>query len=376
MLTRFTKLISAMAFAATLFVINTNHAHAAACVPGTGMATVTNSSFSTKQAGANDIWVRVQSASPLAVKLRVEVTAGGTSTPTCFEVSNPTPTSSTAWSWVKAGSITMPQTGNTLKLVGVDPGMRVDRAIAVPQALLINGQPCTPSNTRNASASPAVEPGDNCLVAPTTTIVSTQPPATGDTAAPTNPTNFKASNITSNQLTLTWSPATDNVAVTNYTVTTGTRTVYSGTALTATDLNLNPNTAYSYKIVAKDAAGNTSSGVTVSATTQPAPTTPPSPTTQVPATPTGLTRNLVFDYGRFGYYMELKWAASIGATSYTVTRNDAPLGTTTTTSIRDNNPVVGNYYTYKVSAQNTAGTSAPAVTTTVGRCFLIWCWAE
>jgi YVTN family beta-propeller protein len=86
---------------------------------------------------------------------------------------------------------------------------------------------------------------------------------TPDTVAPTAPGGLTASAISSSQINLSWSAATDNVGVTNYLIercqgagcssfaqiATSTTTSYSNTGLTAA-------TSYSYRVRATDAAGN------------------------------------------------------------------------------------------------------------------------
>jgi chitodextrinase len=90
-----------------------------------------------------------------------------------------------------------------------------------------------------------------------------------DTTAPSTPTNFFASAISSSQINLSWTASTDNVGVTGYKVyRAGTQI---GTAVTNTysDSGLTASTAYSYTVSAYDAAGNNSSqSSSASATTQ------------------------------------------------------------------------------------------------------------
>jgi len=81
-----------------------------------------------------------------------------------------------------------------------------------------------------------------------------------DTQAPTAPTNLSATNIATTTLTLNWTAATDNIVVAGYDVyRNGTKinsslipgTTYNVTGLTAF-------TTYSFTVIAKDAAGNSS----------------------------------------------------------------------------------------------------------------------
>ncbi|AZK44952.1 chitinase [Paenibacillus lentus] len=90
----------------------------------------------------------------------------------------------------------------------------------------------------------------------------------GDTVAPTAPVNLTVSGITSSSVTLSWSASTDNVGVAGYEVYQGSSVVLSVTGTTATVTGLSASTAYSFKVVAKDAAGNRSpASATVNATT-------------------------------------------------------------------------------------------------------------
>lgn len=97
--------------------------------------------------------------------------------------------------------------------------------------------------------------------------------STGDTQAPSTPTNLTTSNVTTNSFDASWTASTDNVGVTNYTVSlngsvdgTTASTSYSFTGLTA-------STSYTVSVVANDAAGNNSgsasANITTSAANQP-----------------------------------------------------------------------------------------------------------
>jgi Zn-dependent metalloprotease/chitodextrinase len=92
-----------------------------------------------------------------------------------------------------------------------------------------------------------------------------------DTTAPTAPTNLTAAGTTSSSTNLSWTAATDNVAVTGYNVYNGTTLVTTVTGLTYTVTGLTASTAYTLTVKAKDAAGNLSpSSNAVSITTGPA----------------------------------------------------------------------------------------------------------
>lgn len=221
---------------------------------------------------------------------------------------------------------------------------------------------------------------------PTTTVTTVTPPA--DTTPPTGPASLSASASSTSQINLSWPAATDNIAVTGYVVTRNGSQVYAGTNLSFSDTGLAASTSYSYKVVAKDAAGNTSAGATASATTQAVPTTtitpstppPPPADTTAPTAPSNVKGTINYDAFRFSYFTNLTWAASsdnVGVTGYEVKRNGTSLGSTTKTSFADYNIVANTYYTYEVFARDAAGNvSLPGNARLVGRCFLIWCWAE
>ncbi|PIE48118.1 MAG: peptidase S8 [Flavobacteriales bacterium] len=81
--------------------------------------------------------------------------------------------------------------------------------------------------------------------------------STGDTEAPTAPT-LSYNNLTTNSVDLSWTGSTDNVAVTEYNVYQGTTLLGSTTNTEYQVTGLTPDTAYSFKVNALDAAGNTS----------------------------------------------------------------------------------------------------------------------
>lgn len=81
---------------------------------------------------------------------------------------------------------------------------------------------------------------------------------TVDTTAPTAPT-LAASGTTSTSTNLSWSGATDNVAVTGYDVYQGASLIGSTASTSYTVTSLSPSTTYTFSVRAKDAAGNVSS---------------------------------------------------------------------------------------------------------------------
>ncbi len=111
----------------------------------------------------------------------------------------------------------------------------------------------------------AKDAAGNVSLASNTVSVTTLTP---DTTAPTAPT-LSASGTTSTTTTLSWTGATDNVAVTGYNVYRGTTLLGSTTTATTYAVSgLTASTAYTFYVQAKDAAGNISiASNTVSVTT-------------------------------------------------------------------------------------------------------------
>jgi chitodextrinase len=174
----------------------------------------------------------------------------------------------------------------------------------------------------------------------------------GDTTPPTAPTNLTAA-LTDISATLSWTASTDNVGVAGYQVRrNGTTLAGTITSTSFTDPGLAAGT-YTYTVVARDSAGNTSSpstsaSVTIAPAEQPADTTPPS----VPAN---------FTLALRGYNnTELAWGVSSDDTAvagYRVIRN----GTIINASQLYLNPSYGDSllppgtYTYAVAAVDTSG---------------------
>ena len=90
----------------------------------------------------------------------------------------------------------------------------------------------------------------------TVNVTTLSPP---DTQAPSAPTNLTASGTTQTTTNLSWNASTDNVGVTGYEVYRGATLIASVTGTTYQATGLSPNTAYTFTVRAKDAAGNVSS---------------------------------------------------------------------------------------------------------------------
>ena len=194
----------------------------------------------------------------------------------------------------------------------------------------------------------AVDTAGNLSPAAPVTFTTLTP---SETQPPTTPTGLTATPTTTS-VTLTWTASTDNVKVAGYVVTVGpfTQSVSGTTALVT---GLTPKTTYLAKVVAKDAAGNTSPAAQTPFTTL----TPPD--TTAPTAPTGLIAAPGTDR------VTLTWTAStdnVGVTAYVVT-----VGATSTTVTTPTATITGlsakTAYTASVVAKDAAGnTSATAQT--------------
>lgn len=81
---------------------------------------------------------------------------------------------------------------------------------------------------------------------------------TTDTEMPTTPSQVTTTTIEATRVELSWTAATDNVGVTEYQIFEGTTLIGTTTTTTFSIEGLNAATAYSFTVVALDAAGNSS----------------------------------------------------------------------------------------------------------------------
>ena len=93
-----------------------------------------------------------------------------------------------------------------------------------------------------------------------------------DLTPPSVPADLSVSGETASELTLSWSPSTDNVGVNNYVVYRDGVQIATPSASTYTDTGLDSETSYGYTVSAVDAAGNASAqSAGVSGTTDESP---------------------------------------------------------------------------------------------------------
>lgn len=177
---------------------------------------------------------------------------------------------------------------------------------------------------------------------------------TADTVAPTAATNLAVTGTTSSTVSLSWSAASDNVAVTSYEIYMNgvLKTSVSSSNLTATITGLSASTTYSFYVIAKDAAVNSSPASNTANGT----TTVVIPDNQIPTAPTNLTFT-----GSSSSTVSLSWTAStdnIGVTSYDIYMNSTFKTTVSGTTAIVNGLTPVTTYSFYVKANDAAGNSS------------------
>ena len=174
---------------------------------------------------------------------------------------------------------------------------------------------------------------------------------TGDTSAPTVPTNVLATVASNSQVDLAWTASTDDVAVSGYRVYRDGNLIGTAMGTNYSDTGLSSATTYVYRVAAYDAAGNASSQ-TDAISVNTGDTTPPS-------VPAGLSATAVSSSR-----IDLSWTAStdnVGVASYRIYRNSILIATVAGTSYSDSGLAAGTSYTYSVSAvDGAANASSPS----------------
>ncbi|MBL0014530.1 MAG: fibronectin type III domain-containing protein [Flavobacterium sp.] len=174
-----------------------------------------------------------------------------------------------------------------------------------------------------------------------------------DTVAPTAPT-LAASGTTQTTTNLSWSGATDNVAVTGYDVYRGATLIASTASTTYAVTGLVASTSYTFTVRAKDAAGNTSIASNVVSVT----TLAPAPDTTAPTAPT------LAASGTTTTSTNLSWSGAtdnVAVTGYDVFRNGVLLGSTTTaTTFAVTGLASSTTFAFTVKAKDAAGNSSLA----------------
>jgi len=184
-----------------------------------------------------------------------------------------------------------------------------------------------------------------------------------DTTAPSTPGTPTASAKTDRSVTLSWTAATDNVAVTGYQIFRNGTQIGTSTTNSFTDSGLTASTAYTYQVLAYDAANNQSAkSGTLTVTTQvPDTVAPTAPGTPAFSATTSSSTTLSWTAATDNY----------GVAQYVVYRNGTQVGITTGLTYTDTALTPSTTYSYTVKAQDAAGnlsvaSSAGSVTTLAG----------
>ncbi len=209
----------------------------------------------------------------------------------------------------------------------------------------------------------AVDAADN--VSASSNSASVTVPAAGqttpaDTTAPTVPENFNAVLRGRDNVDMTWTVSTDNVAVAGYQITRN-GTLRGTTINNFSNETFLPDGTYTYSVAAFDAAGNVSASTnSITLTVQPVPETD----TTAPSAPGLVTTTVI------GSNINVGWGLSYddtAVTGYKVTRNGAFRITVNSDQFNDSGLAPGSY-TYSVVAFDAAGntsTSSASTTATV-----------
>jgi chitodextrinase len=175
-----------------------------------------------------------------------------------------------------------------------------------------------------------------------------------DTQAPSVPGNLSGTSVSMTQINLSWSASTDNVGVAGYRVFRNGTQVATPATTTYQDTGLTKATAYSYTVLAYDAAGNASAQTTpVSVTTL--------SDTQAPSVPGNLSGTSVSMT-----QINLSWSAStdnVGVAGYRLYRNGNRISEQTGLNFNDIGLLAGTKYSYQVSAYDVAGNESAKSTT-------------
>ena len=186
-----------------------------------------------------------------------------------------------------------------------------------------------------------------------------------DTTVPSQVSGLQASAVSSSRIDLSWSAASDNVGVTGYEIErcqgsgcSSFAAVTTVSTLTWSDTGRLPGTSYSYRVRARDAAGNT--GAYSAVATAVTPTAVDNP----PSAPSGLSAS-----ASGSSQVNLSWTAATddnGVSMYEVERcqgagcsSFVQVATTASTSLADTGLAASTSYSYRVRARDTGNQVGP-----------------
>ena len=194
----------------------------------------------------------------------------------------------------------------------------------------------------------AIDAAGNLSAASNAASVTTTALPTGDTTIPTTPTNLAASGTTQTTTQLAWTASTDNVGIATYSVYQNGAYIASSTTNAFSVTGLTANTAYSFTVKGKDAAGNlsiASNTATIRTLAVGVDATPPSAPTNLSATAITQTST------------RLNWTAStdnVGVATYSVYKNGTYVGAATTTSYTVSGLSANTTYAFTVKGKDAA----------------------
>ncbi len=189
-----------------------------------------------------------------------------------------------------------------------------------------------------------------------------------DTEPPSTPMNLVGSNLTHATIDLSWNPSTDNVAINGYDVYQGNTVIATVSETTYLVTGLTPETEYSFRIKAKDVAGNESGfSNTVTVTTL----ENINLDSQPPSTPGNLSTSNVKSTT-----IDLFWfiaTDNIGVTGYDIYSGDDIIATTISSPYTVTGLTPETAYSFRVRAKDAIGNvsdfSNIATATTLPSCF-------
>jgi hypothetical protein len=184
---------------------------------------------------------------------------------------------------------------------------------------------------------------------------------------PTAPTNLTATAASSSQIGLSWTASTDPAGVSGYKVercqgANCSNFAQIGTSTTASysDTGLTPNSSYSYRVRATDAAGNNSAySNTATASTPAVPPTAPTNLTATDSGPAQINLSWTASTEPGGTISRYSIERCAGANCGNTASNFAQVGTSTTTSFSDTGLLGSSSYSYRVRAEDTSNTFGP-----------------
>ncbi|MDJ1493012.1 fibronectin type III domain-containing protein [Cytophagaceae bacterium DM2B3-1] len=320
---------------------------------GISIGTSSTTSFSVTGLTANTTYSMTVKAKDAAGNTSTASTALSVKTSAASDTQAPSVPTNLASSAITTTSFTLSWTASTDN-VGVT-GYEIFRngtSIGTSATTSFNVTGLT-ANTTYSMTVKAKDAANNVSAASTALSVKTA--TAPDTQLPSTPTNLTSPSKTQTSVNLSWTASTDNVGVTGYNIYRGTTLAGSSTTTSFTVTGLTANTAYSFTVRAKDAAGNLSApSTTLSVTTSPA------SDTQAPSVPTNLVSSAITTTS-----FTLSWTAStdnVGVASYEVFRNGTSIGTSTTTSFSVTGLTANTTYSMTVKAKDAVGNTSPAST--------------